>query len=515
MKLVTADQMREIDRRSIEERGIPAVRLMELAGRSIAMDVSEAFPPSRIAVLCGQGNNGGDGYVAARHLKRFGWDVTLIAVTDPEKLKGTAREAFDQLPPEIPVHPWGPLKEMADLLARQDVAVDALLGTGARGAPRPPFDEVIDTLNGAHLPVFSADIPSGLDPDSGEGDRVVKAHRTITMGLPKIGLVRRNGPDCSGYVRVEALEFPPDLLKADDSPFETLTMSEAALLLPDRPLDGHKGTFGLVAIAAGSSQMPGAAILTGLGAVRSGVGLVRMIVPDEIRQGVLQALPEVLLNRAGVGENGLENGEHIDWERVRALIVGPGMGTGAEAARFLQVVLETCEVPLVLDADALNLIARDANFLGKLPATTILTPHPGELARLLGLSISEIEKDRWGAASQAAIRFGAIVVLKGRGTLVAHPDGRVTHVGSGNTALARGGSGDLLAGLIGGLLAQGCEGWRAALLGVFLHGLAADHLLREGYSPRGVRILEVANQIPFAFKELESARLAARHSGAG
>ncbi|MCC5874919.1 MAG: NAD(P)H-hydrate dehydratase [Candidatus Sumerlaeia bacterium] len=513
MKLVTADQMREIDRRSIEERGIPGIRLMEQAGRAIAMDVAEAFPPGRIAILCGHGNNGGDGYIAARHLQRFGWDVTLIAVTPPEKLKGNAREAFEQLPPDIMPISWGNHANMAEILAQQDVVVDALLGTGAKGPPRSPFDEVITTLNEAQLPVFSADIPSGLDPDNGRGDLVVKAFRTITMGLPKWGLVRGVGPDMAGYVRVESLSFPPDLLTARDSLLETLTQSEAADLLPQRPPGGHKGTFGMVAIAAGSAAMPGAAILAGEGAVRSGTGLVRMIVPDSVRPFVTAALPETLLTRESPGGDQLEFADAMNWERVKALVIGPGMEVTTETRRFLADLLETCETPVVLDADALNILAANPEILNPGEDKTVLTPHPGELARLLNVKVSEIEEDRWSAVARASEKFRAVVVLKGRGTLVAHPDGWITHIGAGNTALSRGGSGDVLAGLIGGLLAQGIPPWNAARLGAFLHGMAADRLLREGNSPRGVRLADMMGQIPFAFKELESSLLANQFNG--
>lgn len=512
MKLVTAEQMQEIDRRSIEERGIPGIRLMEQAGRAIAMDIAEAFPPGRVAVLCGHGNNGGDGYIAAAHLQRFGWEVTLVAVTPTEKLKGDAKRAFDQLPPELVPVPWGDISAMADLLAQQDVAVDALLGTGAKGAPRPPFDEVITTLNGAKLPVFSADIPSGLDPNTGRGSLVVHAFRTITMGLPKWGLVRGVGPDLTGHVRVEPLSFPADLLEGVDTPLETLTQGEAAELLPPRPPGGHKGTFGMVAIAAGSHAMPGAAILAGEGALRSGVGLVRMMVPDAVRPFVTAALPETLPARESLGGDQLEFADAVEWERVKALVVGPGMEVSPATTRFLSSLLQECQVPTVIDADALNILATNPEILQPLKGMAILTPHPGELARLLGVDSKEIEGNRWESAARAAEKFRSIVVLKGRGTLVAHPDGPITHVGAGNTALARGGAGDVLAGLIGGLLAQGSPPWDAARFGVFLHGMAADRLLREGNSPRGARLTDITNQIPFAFKELESSLLANQYT---
>lgn len=509
MKLVTAAQMREIDRLSIEERGIPAMKLMEAAGRALAMDVAESFEPGRVAVLCGRGNNGGDGYVAARHLARAGWDVTVIAVEDPETLSGCAREAFEALPEDTVLRLWGGREAMAGLLARQDAAIDALLGTGARGRPRPPYDEVIEVLNAARLPVFSADLPSGLDPDTGEAELAVFAFRTVTMGLPKVGLVSGRGVELAGTIRVEPLHFPPDLLAAEDSPLETLTMAEAAALLPSRPLDGHKGTFGTVVIAAGSAEIPGAALLAGLGALRGGCGLIRMLVPARLQSLVMMHLPEALLAPAASDKSltpadltAVASSE-VD---CAAVVFGPGVGLGTEPAALLARLLGEVRSPMVLDADALTLLARQEGLRQHLSPHHVLTPHPGELGRLLGMTAGEIQRNRWEATRRAAESLGAIVVLKGKGTLVAEPEGRITHIAPGNTAWSRGGAGDVLAGLIGSLLAQGMLPAEAARLGAFVHGMAADLYARKA-STRAGRIGEIAAEIPFAFKELESPAL--------
>lgn len=509
MKLVTAAQMREIDRISIEERGIPAMKLMEAAGKSLAMDVAESFEAGRVAVLCGKGNNGGDGYVAARHLARAGWEVTVIAVEDPEGLGGCAREAFDALPGEVSLRLWGDREEMEGLLLRQDAAIDALLGTGAKGRPRPPYDDVIEVLNAARLPVFSADLPSGLDPDTGEAELAVIAFRTVTMGLPKVGLVSGRGAELAGGVRVEPLLFPADLLAAGDSPLETLTAAEAAALLPHRPLDGHKGTFGTTVIAAGSASIPGAAILAGLGALRGGCGLVRMLVPAQLRGLVMGHLPEVLLAPATwektLGPEDLGSILSKD-SKVGSVVFGPGVGLEKGPSALLARLLGEVDLPMVLDADALTLIAGRESLRGHLNPSHVLTPHPGELARLLGTTAGEIQRNRWGAVRRAAEELNAVVLLKGRGTLVAEPSGRITHIAPGNTAWARGGAGDVLAGLLGSLLAQGMPPAEAARLGAFVHGMAADLHARKG-STRAGRIAEIAGEIPFAFKELESPAL--------
>lgn len=507
MKLVTAAQMREIDRLAIEQRGIDAYSLMEAAGRVVAEDLCEHFEPASVAVLCGRGNNGGDGFVAARHLARAGWNVQVLFVEVPAATAGPAYRAWEELPREINRANVDEIADLTGYLSDFTVAVDALLGTGTKGIPRAPYDQLIRDLNAARLPVFAVDIPSGLDPDSGEGDNVVHAFRTITMGLPKIGMVTARGPQFCGTTRVAPLHFPADLLDGVETYFHTLTMREAAQLLPARPLDGHKGTFGLLLIAAGSEPMPGAAILAGIGAMRGGCGLVRMHVPAAIRAHVINHLPEAILSTEPAGERCLEPVGGTGWmvllERVRALCIGPGVGKDRRTRDFLREALEKVELPTVLDADALNLLAENEELRARLAPRHVLTPHPGELGALLHLTIADIQKDRWSAAREAASRFRATIVLKGHGTLVAEPDGTMTHVGPGNSAWARGGAGDILTGIIGSLLAQGCGGPNAAKLGAFVHGLAADLYLRE-HSARGALTRDVAAFLPLAFRQLEA-----------
>jgi NAD(P)H-hydrate epimerase len=507
MKLVTAEQMRELDRVSIEERGIPGMRLMEHAGRAIALDVAEHFDTGSVAVLCGRGNNAGDGFVAGRYLCQAGWRVDVLYVSEPEPGSGDARTAWERMPEAVARRPWDAVGDLVLFLQSHDVAIDALLGTGAKGRPRPPFDALVQALNEARLPVFAADIPTGLHPDEGTADLAVRAFRTITMGLPKLGMVTADGPEYCGGVRVEPLDFPADLLESVASPYSTMTLAEGARLLPDRPSYGHKGTFGTLLLAAGSREMPGAATLCSMGALRGGCGLVRVLAPESVTTLVAGHLPEVILSDACKHLDHLHPLSDEDWDcllaRTTAVAVGPAITTSDDAAGFLAQLLDRAgHLPMILDADAITLVATRPELARRLQPHHVLTPHPGEMGRLLGCEIKEVQANRWKSAADGAKKYGCVIVLKGAGTLVAEPDGGVTHVPSGNSTWGRGGAGDVLTGLTGSLLAQGCEAAPAAKLAVLVHAMAADIYVRRK-SPRGATITDVVRKLPEAFRELE------------
>ncbi|MCC6546803.1 NAD(P)H-hydrate dehydratase [Candidatus Sumerlaeota bacterium] len=505
--MATSEQMREIDRVSIEERGIDAFSLMQAAGRAVADDVAAHLPPGSIVVICGKGNNGGDGFVSAKALAENGWRVSVLFAESPERNAGAARKAWEELPESVSCTRLAHLGDLRAFLEQHDAAIDAILGTGTKGRPKAPWDRVIAELNAARLPVFAVDIPSGLDPDTGDADIAVIAWRTLAIGLAKIGMVSSRGPELCGTVRVEPIHFPKDLLDGVESQSTTLTVREAAALLPQRPRNGHKGTFGLLVIAAGSATMPGAAVLAGIGALRGGCGLVRMHVPDAVRNVVAANLPETLLANHPAGGDFLKPIGEVGWrqvlEKARALAVGPGMGRHPDSAAFLKEALTSATLPTVIDADALTIIAEDRQMQELLGERHVLTPHPGELASMMKTKTDDIQGRRWDWAREAAQRFRCTVLLKGSGTLVAEPDGSVTHIGAGNTAWARGGAGDVLTGLIGSLLAQGMPPPEAAKLGAFVHGMAADVHTRDE-SPRGALTREVAQKIPTAFRELEN-----------
>jgi hydroxyethylthiazole kinase-like uncharacterized protein yjeF len=552
MKVVTAEQMRRIDRVAIEERGIPGIDLMEAAGGRLAVAVMDHVEPGLVVVLAGGGNNGGDGFVAARHLAQAGYTVVVIPVLGTDNLRGDAALAWERLPRdrvqvrELP----GDDAALRDLLADADAIVDAMLGTGARLPLRPPVDAIVRAINASGTPVVAADIPTGLDADGGVQSQdypIVHAALTVTFGLPKVGMLSARGVAVCGHVRVESINFPRDLLEDESLSRETVTLEEVARLLPPRPASGHKGTFGSVVICGGSRFLPGAAIIASIGAMRSGAGMVRLHAPAPVMVAASCQLPEVMLSAAGAqfdehlgvicdgsakherpasrGERGggdltaqrecayCQTGrETCDFcallESADALVVGPGIGLHEDTAAFLAQVLPAFDGPIVIDADALKLLASSAELRSMIRPHMVLTPHPGEMARLLGCDIPAVQADRWGAVRHCADEWNATVVLKGYSPLVATPESPViTHIPAGSTALSKGGSGDLLAGLIGGLLAQGLPPRQAVVFATFVGGLASDLLARDR-SPRATLIRDVADFLPAAFRQLENAQRA-------
>ncbi|MEF2966303.1 NAD(P)H-hydrate dehydratase [Paenibacillus sp. M1] len=524
MKFVTSEQMREIDRYTIEELGIPAMALMENAGRAIAEEVlrfctarssaSAASPQRGTApvedraggadfagehwlILVGKGNNGGDGLVCARHLADAGLAVSLLYAEPPETLRGEAAAQYAivqalGLPGEVYAPGTGQISgpPAGGGLGRTRPftgLVDALLGTGAKGAPRGAYASLIREANESGLPVVAADIPSGLDADSGAvHDPCIRARVTVSLAFLKAGLTQYPGAGEAGEVTVRYIGIPralPPGMKAAGTMLSAETLKAELGVDADRPRepDGHKGTYGHVLLAAGSLPMSGAGLLAAKAALRAGCGLATWALPAALLPHVLGAVPELMLAPAEDGGAGAWNeaaaGDVLRLLAARdVLAVGPGLGRFPGEAAFLRALWEGAARPLVVDADALNILAA-AGGLAAWPgreAATVLTPHPGEMARLTGLSTAEVQRDRLGVARRFAEAHGVTLVLKGARTVVAAPDGRVYVNVTGHPGMATGGSGDVLTGLIAGLLAQGLDGVQAAALGVYLHGLAGE-----------------------------------------
>jgi len=507
MKVVSADQMREIDRITIQERGIPGRQLMEHAGRSVADEIVERFERGAVAVVAGKGNNAGDGLVVARHLVGHHWPVTLFFLSDPGGLRGDARAMCDALPTDVARVRIESPEQLRDALRDFELIVDAILGTGVKGPVTGLFGEAIEVLNSASRPIVSVDIPSGLSADTGpiEGP-VVRATRTVTIGLPKLGMVVEPGIRFTGTVSVAAIDFPQDLLNDRKIRTNLLTENMINLYLPERPPDGHKGTFGSVLIVGGSPGMTGAPVMASRAAMRSGVGLVYCVTPEQIDPLVTVRLLEELTIALPS-----EDGRHFDVRSLPMLIsraaqmdaiaIGPGIGRAPGTQQFVRKAVEELELPMVIDADALNALGGHLDVLHGRKAPTVLTPHPGEMSRLIGQSTQQIQENRIGAARNLAVNFSVVVVLKGAQTVVAEPDGGVYINPTGNTGLAKGGSGDVLTGLIAGLAAQTGKVLPATLCGVFLHGLAAD-LAADTIPPRGMIPSDVIEHIPKAFEAL-------------
>ncbi|MBI3736308.1 NAD(P)H-hydrate dehydratase [Candidatus Sumerlaeota bacterium] len=495
MKVVTAEQMRRIDEVTIRERGIAGGELMERAGREVAREILERFSPQSAAIVAGKGNNGGDGFIAARHLHESGVHTVVYALFPPDQFSTDARRAFDTISQRVKIEfaagleAESPRQILADQLRDFDVVVDAILGTGTRGAVAGHLAGAIEAINASRVPVVAVDLPSGLAAEARQsGGPAVRAAVTITIGLPKLGLVVDPGMRSCGIVSVADIGFPRDLLDDPSISVQLTGLEDAAGLLPRRDPAGHKGTFGKTMILAGSEGMTGAAVLAARAAARSGVGLVYAAYPRPLgtimESHLVEPVKLPLTGETRWFESGHAKQALAGADGMQSVALGPGIGQRPETSRFVEEIIRGVKAPLVIDADGLNLIAahpEGSGILRRRISPTILTPHPGEAARLLGLPVSEIESDRLGAMLSLASQLGIVIVLKGAQTIVTAPDGRRFINPTGNSGLAKGGSGDVLTGLIAGLLGQGLSPLNAALLGVFVHGLAADRAaLKQG-----------------------------------
>ena len=459
--IYSASQVRALDRFEIEQRGIPGYTLMTRAAES-ALEILRARWPRarRLAVVCGGGNNGGDGYVLARLARAAGLEALVLAATPPDALAGDARRAQDEwVAAGGPAHPFA-----ADALAGGDVIVDALLGIGLKGPPRPETLAVIHAINAAQRPVLALDIPSGIDADTGAvHGAAVRAEVTVSFVAFKSGTFLGAGPDHAGVVLLDDLGVVPPA-RAEFLPLmQRIDEPELAQALPRRARDSHKGTSGRVLIVGGGPGMPGAARLAGEAALRVGAGLVSIAGAAENLLAVTATRPELIYL----------TGSEAALRAADVVAIGPGLGTAEWGARLWAEFLRVAPARAVVDADALNLLARAP---AKLPADWILTPHPGEAGRLLGSGAGAVQADRLGAVRELQKRYGAIVVLKGAGTLVAGggESPSLYICDRGNPGMATAGMGDVLTGVIAGLVPQIADAQRAARLGVLVHALAGD-----------------------------------------
>lgn len=567
MIVLSPEEMRRLDERAIQEFGIPGAVLMESAGTAAAL-VARSLLGGRLAdasvvVVCGGGNNGGDGLVVARHLAGRVGRVEVFLTVEPELLKGEAAENWRLLEAIASGAPGvscsvlgGAWTRFAAALERCDLIVDAIFGTGFRGEPEGVARKAIGAINAvsggyeasraegtsgglrangrSRRPlVLALDIPSGVDgatgraaaasPSEANGLRAgrawlpVAADVTVTFGHLKTGLVQYPGAELAGDVYVADIGLPTGGASAAA---DLVTSRLVRRLLPSRPMDSNKGTYGRVLIVAGRAGMAGAAAFAGRAALRAGAGLVTLAIPSGVQPVVAGLLPEALSLGLGNSEDGGLGPEA--WGSLErrlagfdALAVGPGLGVGDDVQRLVRDVGTAAAAlgkKLVLDADALNAVSRDreaaAEELRRVgPENLVMTPHPGEMARLLGVSggvggtgpdgVARVQDDRVRAAREVAAFYGATVVLKGAGTVVAAPDGRVALVVTGNPALAVGGTGDVLTGVVVALLGQGLTAWDAAVAGAFWHGFAGE-LWAAGHGPSGLLASELADLLPNA-----------------
>lgn len=518
VQVVSAQQMRDIEKKAIEEYGIPSLLLMENAAQAVTQEIRQiledenSIGSNKIIVLVGKGNNGGDGLAIARHLLILGIDVSVLSFAKVEEFQGDAalncRLYLNADGKLFLIEDEKQLRAARLALNHADIIVDAIYGTGLRGALPSLVEEYVEEVNRTQARVIAVDIPSGLEADSGKVYRnAIRAQTTVTFGLPKLGHFLGKGPEYSGRVIVDPISIPAKFLDQEEVATFILTEDIVRTFLPVRTLQGHKGTHGRGVLVAGSLGMTGAAVLAGRSALRSGIGLLQIITSQGSASLVDLGLTEATVWPAPA-ENALDN---RSWSVIadkcqgaQALAIGPGLGNNSDFISVLEEVLRTIELPIILDADALNLIAQDPGILGwrQGRGPLILTPHPGEMARLCSCSVQEIQDNRLEIALNKAVEWGAILVLKGAITVIASPDGRAFLNPTGNPGLGTGGTGDVLTGSILAWLAQGVPSLEAACLGVYLHGKAADELAREvGWS--GFTATEVADQLPKVRRSLE------------
>lgn len=514
MKLVTAEQMRALDYTATNNYNVPSLELMENAGqRTVEVMVEKYGDPlgRTAAIFVGPGNNGGDGLVIARLLAdRLARPVVFLLIS-PDELKGDSAHNFARLP-DLPVEiititDESSLHDAANILADCWAVVDAIFGTGITREVDGIFAAAIKKINKVSCPVIAVDIPSGINTDTGMTlGMSVMADITVTFGQAKIGQAIHPGRESTGFLEVVDIGIPEKAVEDAKIQLELLE-SNVGRWLPPRMPESHKGTYGHLLIIAGATGKTGAALLAGSGGLRSGTGLVTLCIPYELNSIIQSGLWEAMTVPLQSTANGILSIEDITvikntLQDKQALVVGPGIGTAEETSDLIKKLYKEVETPMLIDADALNILATDTDLIMKATGPRILTPHPGEMARLTGLSTSEIMQNRIEITRKYAVENKIYLVLKGVDTLVCNPEGKMAINPTGNPGMATGGMGDVLAGLIGGFLAQSLSPWQACCLGVFCHGMAGDRLAEE--TSAGYLASELSDQIPFVLENLRA-----------
>ncbi|SFR09982.1 NAD(P)H-hydrate dehydratase [Desulfoscipio geothermicus] len=515
MRLVTAGEMGAMDRKAIEDYGIPGMILMENAGLRVVEVISGLLNDlngKKVVVVAGKGNNGGDGFVVARHLHNRGSEVQVFLAAEQEQIKGDA---------QINLNIWQRMGQKVYSLTKNnnlnllrlalmnaDLVVDALYGTGFKGAIREHMVPVIEAVNGCGKAVVAVDIPSGLEADTGRvyGPCIYAAH-TITFALPKLGLVLPDAREFVGQLHIVDISIPSAVTAGAESQRFYITDRLVRDWWPRRRGGAHKGNFGRVLVIAGSRGMSGAAVLAAQAAARSGAGLVTLGVPAGIHDIAEAKLTEVMTFPLPENERGTFSCSALDEIQKRArssdiLVLGPGLGANNDTAALVKELLLKINTPCVLDADGLNVMVGKTELFKLVKAPLVLTPHPGEMSRLTGNNTRQIQDARLETAAGKAADWQCILVLKGAGTVVAGPDGTLFINGTGNPGMASGGTGDVLAGLIGGLIAQGMTPLHAAAAGAYLHGLAGDAAATER-GMAGLLASDLLEQLPDVLKKFE------------
>lgn len=513
MRVVKPGEMASIDRAAIEGEGIPGLTLMENAGQAVtraALDMLSSVGGGTVVTWCGKGNNGGDGLVAARLLCGAGVDVTVILLAAPDKLSQDAAENYRRLEglsvEVVVVGEPGDLARFIGMTPAPALVIDAIFGTGFSGTVEGVFKDAIEAINGAGCPVLAVDIPSGVSGETGAvTGEAVHAARTVTLAAAKTGLVQFPGAGLVGELEIADIGIPTRLIESvPESRTFVTDEEEADALLPRRAPDAHKWQSGSVLVIGGSPGMTGAPVMCARACLRAGAGLVTVGIPERLGDILEVKLTEVMTQTLPETPEGTLSSESVGkitglMERFDVLALGPGMSTVSGTARAVRELVRTVRKPVVLDADGLNAMVGHTGLLEERKSPLVLTPHPGEMARLAGVSSADVQADRVATALTAARRWGAVVVLKGAGTVVAEPGGNVNINSTGNPGMASAGMGDVLTGCIAALLAQGLQAYPAAVAGVYFHGYSAD-LAAQMDGMIGMVAGDVIRHLPLAMR---------------
>jgi NAD(P)H-hydrate epimerase len=480
--------MNRLDRLAIEEYGISGLVLMENAGRQVVEVIRQVMGEMQgkvVTIFVGKGNNGGDGFVIARHLLNLGAEVKVLSIVELSDITGDAAtnlNIWQRMEQKVYSLQHGDgLNIVRLVLMNTDLIVDAIFGTGFKGKMTEKVGSLVEVLNSSGKPIVAVDIPSGLEANTGKvNGPCIQASHTATFALPKLGLLLEPGADYTGELHVADISIPSLLIEQEAPERHLITPEMVKSWLPNRPSAAHKGSFGRVLIVAGSRGMTGAACLTGEAAVKTGAGLVTVAVPETLHDIVEAKLTEVMtvpLPDNGKGFLSSEARQSILnlLENADVLALGPGLSTQPEVVAMVKELLPSVRVPCLIDADGLNALIGEVDILRKIQAPVVITPHPGEMARLLEVSIKEIQGSRLETTGRAATVWNVVALLKGAKTVVAAPDGSVYINPTGNPGMATGGSGDVLTGMVAALIGQKLAPASAAAAGAYLHGLAGDH----------------------------------------
>jgi NAD(P)H-hydrate epimerase len=515
MLALSAKEMAGLDEQTIREVGIPGIVLMENAAQGAAAFFLRVVPDlieRPITVVAGSGNNAGDGFALARIYHSKGAQVSVACLRSPQKLSGDALTNFRIIERiGLPISVWNETEDFDtqwEKVRDSGAVIDAILGTGLKSEVTGLYRDIIEKLNGLNIPILAVDIPSGLDATTGLPlGAAVKATATATFGFLKIGHLIERGPDLVGQVEVIDIGIPPSLAESAGIQRYWLTERVVSSWIEPRHPATHKGQAGHVCVLAGSLGKTGAAALLCIGAARAGAGLVTLFIPEslnailEVKLTEAMTLPIAETDQKTPSSAALHQILHF-MQGKQALAVGPGISTNEDTASLVKELVPSVRCPIVLDADAITAVSEDPAILRKAQVPLVLTPHPGEMARICQCTVSDVQRNRIESASKFSRDYGVVLVLKGHRTIIAAPDGKLAINSTGNPAMASGGMGDTLTGIIAGLLAQGFDAFRAASLGVYVHGAACDRIF-DRVSSRGLLASDMLDEVPEVLGLLE------------